>query len=59
MSNAVSAAAQQQQRQGIQQCPHGSRAYNLGLRTDQRRSVAAWDVRDDTTSLSYSFIKQK
>jgi len=33
---------QQQRRRGIQQCPHGMRAYNVGLQMDRRRSVAAW-----------------
>jgi len=36
---------QQWQQRGIQQCPHALQAYNLGLQTDQRRSMAA---RDDT-----------
>jgi len=34
---------QQQQQRGIQQCPHGQWAYNLGLQPDQLCSVAAWD----------------
>jgi len=46
MSNAVSTAATTAAAAaaGIQQCPHGLRAFNLGLQqTDQRRSEAAWD----------------
>jgi len=43
LPNAVSAAALQQHRRGIQKYPHGVREYNSGLQMDQRRSVAAWD----------------
>jgi len=33
-----SVAALQQQRRGVQQCPHGPRVYNLGLQMGQRCS---------------------